>query len=71
MFRVEELRDYLARPGRAVALIDRRYWRDFQRELPPDLVVLETISIQDRSRTSCGAAPRAPEDSLDVTRRGS
>jgi len=46
MFRVEEMRDYLARPGRPVALMDRRYWRDFQRELPPDLVVLEKISIQ-------------------------
>jgi hypothetical protein len=46
MFRVEEMRDYLARPGRPVALMDRRYWRDFQRELPPDLVVLEKMSIQ-------------------------
>ena len=46
MFRVEEMRDYLARPGRPVALMDRRYWRDFQRDLPPDLVVLEKISIQ-------------------------
>jgi hypothetical protein len=46
MARVEELRDYLARPGRPVALIDRRYWRDFQRELPPDLVVLDKIPIQ-------------------------
>ena len=46
MFRVEEMRDYLARPGRPVALMDRRYWRDFRQELPPDLVVLEKISIQ-------------------------
>jgi 4-amino-4-deoxy-L-arabinose transferase-like glycosyltransferase len=46
MFRVEEMRDYLARPGRPVALMDRRYWRDFRQELPPDLVLLEKISIQ-------------------------
>jgi hypothetical protein len=45
-FRVEEIRAYLARPERPVALMDRRYWRDFQRELPPDLVALEKISIQ-------------------------
>ena len=46
MWEVKELRDYLARPERPVALIDRRYWRDFQRELPPDMVVLEKIPIQ-------------------------
>ena len=46
MFRVEEMRDYLARPGHPVALMDRRYWRDFRGELPADLVVLEKIPIQ-------------------------
>ncbi len=35
MWEVKELRDYLARPERPVALIDRRYWRDFQRESRP------------------------------------
>jgi hypothetical protein len=43
---VKDLREYLARPERPVALIDRRYWRDFQREFPPDMQVLEKIPIQ-------------------------
>jgi 4-amino-4-deoxy-L-arabinose transferase-like glycosyltransferase len=46
MWEVKELRDYLARPERPVALIDRRYWRDFEMELPPEMVVLEKIPIQ-------------------------
>ena len=46
MQRVEDLRAYLAQPERPVALIDRRYWRDFRNEMPADLVVLETIPIQ-------------------------
>ena len=31
---------------RPVGLIDRCYWRDFQREFPPDMPVLEKIPIQ-------------------------
>jgi hypothetical protein len=47
MFRVEEMRDYLARPGRPVALMDRRYWRDFQAGAAHRISsVLEKISIQ-------------------------
>ena len=46
MYRVEELREYLARPGRPVALIDRHHWRNSQQELPPDLALLEKIPIQ-------------------------
>ena len=46
MLEIQELRDYLARPDRPVALIDRRYWRDFQAKMPPDLAVLEKIPVQ-------------------------
>lgn len=41
-----ELRQYLARPERPLVLVDQRYWRDFQREFPPNLRVLEKIRIQ-------------------------
>jgi len=46
MLEIQELRDYLARQDRPVVLIDRRYWRDFQAKMPPDLAVLEKIPVQ-------------------------
>ncbi len=46
MFEIQELREYLARPDRPLVLIDRRYWRDFRQQFPPDMRVLETIPIQ-------------------------
>lgn len=51
-----------------MVLIDRRSWRDFQREFPPDLGVLETIAIQGQELViaraggrsqACGEAVRA------------
>ena len=46
MDRVEDLRQYLARPDRPVVLIDRTYWLAFQRDFPSDLRLLERIPIQ-------------------------
>jgi hypothetical protein len=46
MFQLDEFRAFIARPDRPIALIDRRYWRDFQKQFPPDVVLLEKIPIQ-------------------------
>jgi hypothetical protein len=54
---VQELRQFLARPERPVVLIDRRYWRDFQREFPPDLRVLEQMRIQGQELFIARAGP--------------
>jgi 4-amino-4-deoxy-L-arabinose transferase-like glycosyltransferase len=54
---VPELNEFLARPERPVVLIDRRYWRDFQRDFPRDLRVLETIRIQGQDLVIARCAP--------------
>jgi 4-amino-4-deoxy-L-arabinose transferase-like glycosyltransferase len=54
---IGELDRFLARPDRPIVLIDRRYWRDFQRQFPPDLRVLERIPIQGQELVIAGRAP--------------
>jgi 4-amino-4-deoxy-L-arabinose transferase-like glycosyltransferase len=46
MQKAEEAHEYLARPERPVMLTGGSYWRDFQREAPSDLRVLEQIRVQ-------------------------
>jgi 4-amino-4-deoxy-L-arabinose transferase-like glycosyltransferase len=54
---VPELQEFLARPERPVVLIDPQFWRDFHREFPPDLRVLQTIRIQGQDLVIAGRAP--------------
>jgi 4-amino-4-deoxy-L-arabinose transferase-like glycosyltransferase len=49
-----ELREFLARSDRPVVLIDRRYWRGFQREFPPEMRVLERIPVQGQELVVAG-----------------
>jgi 4-amino-4-deoxy-L-arabinose transferase-like glycosyltransferase len=54
---VPQLQEFLARPERPVVLIDPQFWRDFHREFPPDLRVLQTIRIQGQDLVIAGRAP--------------
>jgi hypothetical protein len=57
MVAVEELLPYLARSDRPLVVIDQQYWRNFQRQFPPDLRVLEKFRIQGQDLFIARAGP--------------